>query len=142
MKNFISFCQKKKKKLYQKTKVCQNNYKNIFFKYGMLGLKSKEAGRLIPKQFELIRQLLTKRLSKANQLFFCLFPDSSISRKPREVRMGKGKGTFFLWVIRVSRGQLLFEICTFEKLLFIPLLVLIKKKLPINTKIINRFDAV
>jgi len=61
-------------------------------KFGSVGLKSVSVGRLTSKQIESIYQLLKKRLKRVGQVFITIFPNSSITKKPIEVRMGKGKG--------------------------------------------------
>jgi len=78
--------------------------------FGIYGLKAKEGGILSERELESARRTLKKILKKSVKLWLCVFPDRSISSKPTEVRMGKGKGLHDYWGCVVKEGRILFEI--------------------------------
>ena len=79
-------------------------------KFGRYGIKSLEGGRIHAKTIEAVRRAITRKLKRAGQVWIRIFPDLVVTRKPAEVRMGKGKGSPAFWVCRVQPGQLLYEI--------------------------------
>ncbi|MCX5703180.1 MAG: 50S ribosomal protein L16 [Candidatus Omnitrophica bacterium] len=78
--------------------------------FGEFGLKSLENGWLKNTQIEAVRVILARQLHKGGKLWIRVFPDKSITKKPAEVRMGKGKGDLDHWVCVVKRGRILFEL--------------------------------
>ncbi|UAT42974.1 50S ribosomal protein L16 [Anaplasmataceae bacterium AB001_6] len=78
--------------------------------FGDYGLKSLGTARLSPNQLESARRVLVKHLGKGAKLFLRIFPDIPVSKKPTDVRMGKGKGSVDRYIFRVSPGRILFEI--------------------------------
>lgn len=81
-------------------------------KFGSVGLKALTGGRLTSKQIESVRQAISKIIKKQGRLKTNVFPDTPISKKPIEVRMGKGKGGVDHWVFKVKAGFVLYEIET------------------------------
>lgn len=116
-------------------KIKVNNL-SIINQSGKLSLKALEAGRVSSKHLISCRQTINKVIKKYGKLNVLAFADTPISKKPIEIRMGKGKGSVDSWVCRVKPGAILFEINIAYKLLGIKALKLIQNKLPINTKII------
>jgi large subunit ribosomal protein L16 len=110
------------------------NYYSFFLKYGIAGLKAKESGRLTPKQLESVRRFLSRQMGRDGIIWFMVFPDISITKKPREVRMGKGKGNIVVWVAKVYKGKIILEIVAPIIGSEFLLLKTAQKKLPINTK--------
>lgn len=104
--------------------------------FGKLGLKSKEFGHLTSKQIVSIRQTINKKIKKKGKLKMNIFPNTQISKKPLEVRMGKGKGNVNRWVFKVKTGVVLCEIETFALDIGINALKLAQYKIPIKTKIV------
>jgi large subunit ribosomal protein L16 len=105
-------------------------------KIGSVGLKSLSADRLTSSQIETLRQTVTKIIKKAGRVIINAFPQTPISKKPIEVRMGKGKGGVDHWVFKVKPGYVLCEIITDNHEIAISALETVQKKLNIKTKII------
>src|ERR1043165_5896594 len=78
--------------------------------FGEYGLKALEPERVNARQTEAARRALTRFMKRAGRVWIRVFPDVPVSKKPIEVRMGKGKGTPELWVTRVKHGRIMFEI--------------------------------
>jgi|TARA_B110000902_G_C13959087_1_gene456716 large subunit ribosomal protein L16 len=102
---------KKKFRKYRKGNLVGCEYKSINLVFGTSGLKSLENGRITTKQIETARQVIRRKIRPfGGKLWIRIFPHLSITSKPAEVRMGKGKGSINTWVAHVKRGQVLFEI--------------------------------
>ena len=71
--------------------------------FGTFGLKAQEPARITARQIEAARRAMTRQMKRSGRVWIRLFPDVPVSKKPTEVRMGKGKGTPELWVARVKR---------------------------------------
>src|SRR5919205_1760337 len=78
--------------------------------FGQYGLKALEPERVTARQIEAARRALTRHMKRSGRVWIRLFPDVPVSKKPIEVRMGKGKGTPEYWVCRVKPGRIMFEI--------------------------------
>ena len=78
--------------------------------FGSHGLKAQEPARITARQIEAARRAMTRQMKRAGRVWIRLFPDVPVSKKPTEVRMGKGKGTPEFWVARVKPGRVMFEI--------------------------------
>src|SRR5678816_451638 len=78
--------------------------------FGQYGLKAIEPERVNARQIEAARRALTRFMKRSGRVWIRIFPDVPVSKKPIEVRMGKGKGTPELWVVRVKPGRILFEV--------------------------------
>src|ERR1700731_1670173 len=78
--------------------------------FGQFGLKAVEPDRVTARQIEAARRALTRHMKRAGRVWIRIFPDVPVSKKPIEVRMGKGKGTPEYWVCRVKPGRIMFEI--------------------------------
>src|SRR5580698_2168993 len=78
--------------------------------FGEFGLKALEPERVTARQIEAARRALTRHMKRAGRVWIRIFPDVPVSKKPIEVRMGKGKGAPELWVARVKPGRVIFEI--------------------------------
>ncbi|WMC19570.1 MAG: 50S ribosomal protein L16 [Enterobacteriaceae bacterium PC38] len=83
---------------------------NNNLKFGIFGLKSIEHGRLSSKQIESARRSIKRIIKKQGKIWICIFPDKPITKKPLEVRMGKGKGNVEFWVSLIKPGTILYEI--------------------------------
>lgn len=130
---------KSKFKKYQKgksfkriNKVC--NF--ICLKKGSVALKSLGFGRITSKQIESIKQAITKIIKKTGKLFINIFPQTAISKKPLEIRMGKGKGSVDHWVVKIRPGVFLVEVETNYISIAIKALNRASVRLPIKTKIV------
>lgn len=104
--------------------------------FGSIGLKALTSGRLTAKQINAVRQAIHKQIKKLGRLKVNIFPHTPISKKPIEVRMGKGKGNVDHWVFKVKPGFVLYEIETTFISIAIKALRRGQIRLPIKTKII------
>ena len=77
--------------------------------FGEFGLKATARGRLTARQIEAARRTITRTVKRGGKLWIRVFPDKPVSKKPLEVRMGKGKGNVEYWVAKVLPGKVLFE---------------------------------
>jgi large subunit ribosomal protein L16 len=78
--------------------------------FGEFGLKSAERGRMTARQIEAARRTITRRVKRGGKLWIRVFPDKPITKKPLEVRQGKGKGNVEYWVAQIQPGRMLYEI--------------------------------
>ena len=78
--------------------------------FGSFGIQSVHCGRLSASVIEATRRVMTRKLKRSGQIWIRVFPDKPVSKKPAEVRMGKGKGGPSYWACRIQAGQVLFEI--------------------------------
>ncbi len=108
--------------------------------FGSFALKSLEAGWISGKQIEAARVAVTRFMKREGQIWIRLFPDKPITRKPAEVRMGKGKGAPEFWVAVVKPGKIIFEAEGVDEKTAKEALRLAAQKLPVNTKFIRRRD--
>ena len=106
--------------------------------YGTYGLKALEAERITARQIEAARVAMTRFMKRAGRVWVRIFPDVPVSKKPTEVRMGKGKGTPEYWAARVKPGRVMFEIDGVPSDIAHTALNLGSSKLPLQTKIITR----
>ena len=109
--------------------------------FGTYGLKAQEPARITARQIEAARRAMTRQMKRAGRVWIRLFPDVPVSKKPTEVRMGKGKGTPEFWVARVKPGRVMFEIDGVTDQVARELLRLAAAKLPIRTRVIARIEG-
>jgi len=106
--------------------------------FGEFGLKALENSWLKNTQIEAVRVILARQLHKGGKLWIRIFPDKSVTKKPAEVRMGKGKGELDHWVAVIKRGRVLFELGGVPEEYARRCFRLCAYKLPIRTKFITR----
>ncbi|MFH1269589.1 MAG: 50S ribosomal protein L16 [Candidatus Omnitrophota bacterium] len=106
--------------------------------FGEFGLKTLENGWLKNTQIEAVRVILARQLHRGGKLWIRVFPDKSITKKPAEVRMGKGKGELDHWVAVVKRGRILFELGALQEEFARRCFRLAAYKLPFKTKFVTR----
>ncbi|HUZ72149.1 MAG TPA: 50S ribosomal protein L16 [Stellaceae bacterium] len=106
--------------------------------FGQYGLKALEPERVTARQIEAARRALTRFMKRAGRVWIRVFPDVPVSKKPIEVRMGKGKGSPELWVVRVKPGKILFEVDGIPQAVAREALTLAAAKLPVKTRFIER----
>jgi large subunit ribosomal protein L16 len=106
--------------------------------FGQFGLKALEPDRVTARQIEAARRALTRHMKRSGRVWIRVFPDVPVSKKPIEVRMGKGKGTPELWVCRVKPGRVLFEVDGISVALAKEALALAAAKLSVKTRFIER----
>ena len=108
--------------------------------YGAYGLKAIQPDRVLGKQIESARVALTRYMQRTGKVWSRVFPNIPVSKKPTEVRMGKGKGSPEFWVCRVKPGRILFEVDGVTEDVAKIALYKASAKLPIKTKFIIRRD--
>lgn len=108
--------------------------------FGTFGIKSLEPGWITSRQIEAARIAMTRAMKREGQVWIRIFPDKPVTKKPAEVRMGKGKGAPEYWVATVKPGTILFEAAGVDVELAKEALRLAAQKLPISTKFVVRRD--
>jgi large subunit ribosomal protein L16 len=108
--------------------------------FGTFGIKSLEPGRITARQIEAARISVTRAMKREGQVWIRIFPDKPITKKPAEVRMGKGKGAPEYWVAVVKPGTIMFEATGVPLATAQEALRLAAQKLPVRTKFIVRRD--
>jgi large subunit ribosomal protein L16 len=106
--------------------------------FGQFGLKALEPERVTARQIEAARRALTRHMKRAGRVWIRIFPDVPVSKKPTEVRMGKGKGAPEFWASRVHPGRIMFELDGVSADLAREALRLAAAKLPIKTRFVQR----
>ena len=106
--------------------------------FGAFGLKAMEPDRLTARQIEAARRAITRHMKRAGRVWIRVFPDVPVSKKPIEVRMGKGKGAPEFWVTRVAPGRIMFEVDGVPEPIAREAFALAAAKLPIKTRFIQR----
>ncbi|WP_420431924.1 50S ribosomal protein L16 [Hyphobacterium sp.] len=106
--------------------------------FGSYGLKAMEPERVTARQIEATRRAITRHMKRAGRVWIRIFPDVPVSKKPTEVRMGKGKGSPEFWAAKVKPGRIMFEIDGVPESVAREALSLGAAKLPVKTKIVAR----
>ena len=106
--------------------------------FGSYGLKAITAERVTARQIEAARRAITRHMKRAGRVWIRIFPDVPVSKKPTEVRMGKGKGSPEYYACRVKPGRIIFEIDGVSEDVAREALYKASAKLPIKTKFIKR----
>tara|TARA_B100001057_G_scaffold463591_1_gene517695 strand:+ start:4856 stop:5275 length:420 start_codon:yes stop_codon:yes gene_type:complete len=110
--------------------------------FGSFGIKSLEAGWITSRQIEAARIAVTRKMKREGQVWIRIFPDKPVTKKPAEVRMGKGKGAPEYWVAVVKPGTIMFEAGGVTTEVAKEALRLAAQKLPVRTKFVTRRDYV
>lgn len=110
--------------------------------FGSFAIKSLEPGRVTSRQLEAARIAMTRAMKREGQVWIRIFPDKPITKKPAEVRMGKGKGAPEYWVAQVKPGTIIFESGGVTTQVAMDSLRLAAQKLPLKLKFIVRPDHV
>ena len=106
--------------------------------FGDFGLQAIDSGRLTARQIEAARIAMTRHVKRVGKIWIRVFPDKPITKKPAEVRMGKGKGAVDHWVAVVKRGRVLYEMDGVPEELAREALRLASTKLPLKTRFLRR----
>src|SRR5687768_4451613 len=106
--------------------------------FGQFGLKAMAPERITARQIEAARRALTRHMKRAGRVWIRVYPDVPVSKKPIEVRMGKGKGTPEFWVCRVKPGRIMFEVDGVSVQVAKEALALAAAKLSVKTRFIER----
>lgn len=106
--------------------------------FGEYGLQAIGSGFITSRQIEASRVAISRHIKRGGKMWIRIFPDKPLTKKPLEVRMGKGKGSVECWVAPVRRGRILFELVGVTEDVANEALTLARHKLPIRTKFISR----
>lgn len=106
--------------------------------FGAIGLKAVERGRMTARQIEAARRAMTRHIKRGGKIWIRVFPDKPISKKPLEVRMGKGKGNVEYWVAQIRPGKVLYEMEGVSDQIATEALQLAAAKIPFKTTIVKR----
>ena len=117
-------------------------WKGSDISFGSFALKSLENGRITSRQIESSRIAMTRHMKREGAVWIRIFPDKPVTKKPQEVRMGKGKGAHDHWVALVQPGRIMFELDGVTSQVAHEALQLAAQKLPIKTKIVVRHDYI
>jgi len=124
----------------QKGKMKGNAQKGNVLNFGIFGIKALEECWITDRQIEAARVAVTRQMKRQGQVWIRIFPDKPVTKKPAEVRMGKGKGSPEYWVAVVRPGRIIFEIDGVDFESGKESLRLAAQKLPVKTKFIVRRD--
>ena len=106
--------------------------------FGTIGLQSVSRGRITARQIEAARRAMTRHVKRGGKIWIRVFPDKPITKKPLEVRMGKGKGSVEYWVAEIKPGKMLYEMEGVSEELAREAFRLAAAKLPLETKVVIR----
>jgi len=106
--------------------------------FGTYGLKAQEPARVTARQIEAARRAMTRHMKRTGRVWIRIFPDVPVSKKPTEVRMGKGKGAPEYWASKVKPGRVMFEIDGVSRPVAEEALRLASAKLPMRTRFVAR----
>ena len=106
--------------------------------FGEYGLKAVQRGRITARQIEAARRAMTRHVRRSGKIWIRIFPDKPITKKPLEVRQGKGKGNVEYWVAQVQPGRMLYEMEGIEEALAREAFRRAAAKLPVRTVFVNR----
>ncbi|MHA1550059.1 MAG: 50S ribosomal protein L16 [Alphaproteobacteria bacterium] len=106
--------------------------------FGSFGLKAMTPERVTSRQIEAARRAVTRFMKRQGKVWIRIFPDVPVSKKPAEVRMGKGKGAIEYWAARVKPGRIMFEVDGVSEEVAKEALALAAAKLPLKSKVVAR----
>jgi large subunit ribosomal protein L16 len=106
--------------------------------FGSFALKAMSPERVTARQIEAARRAITRHMKRQGKLWIRIFPDVPVTKKPAEVRMGKGKGAVEYWIARVKPGRIMFECDGVKPEIAQEAFALAAAKLPVKTKIVER----
>jgi large subunit ribosomal protein L16 len=106
--------------------------------FGEFGLKSTGRGRITARQIEAARRAMTRYVKRGGKIWIRIFPDKPITKKPLEVRQGKGKGNVEYWVVQIQPGRVLYEMAGVSESIAREAFRLAAAKLPVSTSFVSR----
>ena len=122
----------------QKGRIRGLAYRGSTVAYGSFGIKTMDEGFITSRQIEAARIAITRHMKREGQVWIRIFPDKPITKKPLEVRMGKGKGNVEYWVALVQPGKVMFEMAGVSEELAREAFKLASAKLPVKTHFISK----
>lgn len=123
-----------------KGRVPSHSKRGVLVSYGSFGLKALDGERITQRQIEAARRAAVREMKRVGKFWIRIFPDLPVSKKPNEVRMGKGKGSPEYFAVRVAPGRILFELDGVDENTAKAALELAGAKLPVRTKIVKRYE--
>jgi large subunit ribosomal protein L16 len=126
----------------QKGRMKGNSQRGNQLAFGTFGIKTLEEGWITGRQIEAARQAVTRHMKREGQIWIRIFPDKPVTKKPAEVRMGKGKGSPEYYVARVTPGRIMFEAEGVPLAIAKEAMRLAAQKLPVTMKFVVRRDYV
>jgi large subunit ribosomal protein L16 len=130
---------RKQMKLYRHLTIKET--RGCTLEFGEFGLRAMEPGWVTNRQIEAARQTMVRHIKRGGKVWLKVYPDKPLTKKPAEVRMGKGKGSVEVWVAEVKSGRIMYEITGVAEKLAVEALELAAAKLPIKTKIVIRSNS-
>jgi len=130
---------RKQMKLYRHLTIKET--RGCTLEFGEFGLRAMEPGWVTNRQIEAARQTMVRHIKRGGKVWLKVYPDKPLTKKPAEVRMGKGKGSVEVWVAEVKSGRIMYEITGVQEKLAVEALELAAAKLPIKTKIVIRSSS-
>jgi large subunit ribosomal protein L16 len=124
-----------------KGRISGNTKAGASLNFGQFGLKALEPNRVNAREIEAARRAITREMKRQGRVWIRIFPDVPVSKKPIEVRMGKGKGAPEFWAARVAPGRIMFEVDGVPEAIARESLRLGAAKLSVKTKIIARMEG-
>lgn len=121
-----------------KGKIKGKTFRGSKLRFGNYAIKSLEESRITSRQIEATRRNIVRKMKRLGQLWIRIYPDTPVTSKPNEIRMGKGKGSVDFWVSRIQQGQILFEISGVSEMEAKKILLSSSNKLPVKTKFIKK----
>jgi large subunit ribosomal protein L16 len=109
--------------------------------FGSFGMKAIEPARVTARQIEAARRAMTRHMKRAGRVWIRVFPDIPVSKKPAEVRQGKGKGNPEFWIARVKPGRIMFELDGVPEVIARRAFELAAAKLSVGTKFVQRLGT-
>ena len=106
--------------------------------FGEYGLKAVERGKITARQIEAARRAMTRHIKRGGKIWIRVFPDVPVSKKPLEVRMGKGKGNVEYWVCKIQPGRVLYEMEGVTETIAREAFRLAAAKIPFKTTFVSR----
>ncbi len=131
---------KQKYRKQQKGRMKGNAQRGHQLAFGSFGIKTLQEGWITGRQIEAARQAVTRYMKREGQIWIRIFPDKPVTKKPAEVRMGKGKGAPEYYVARVTPGRIMFEAEGVPLAVAKEALRLAAQKLPVTTRFVVRRD--
>ena len=122
----------------QKGRNTGNAHRGSSISFGTYALKATSRGSLTSRQIEAARRAMTRKVKRGAKIWVRVFPDKPITKKPLEVRQGKGKGNVEYWVAQIQPGRILYEMSGVEETLAEEAFKLAAAKLPIGTEFVSR----
>jgi large subunit ribosomal protein L16 len=107
--------------------------------FGVFAIKASEYGKITSRQIETARRIISKQVKNTGKYWICIYPAKPVTRKPNEVRMGKGKGAVSFWVAPVKPGKILYEMEGINKSVAVKIFESISHKFPIKINLDSKF---